>query len=99
MYDNSCDFEPTFFFRDTDIYTWMSGRLRLEGRDLCEEAHLAWLGLKMQETASPVVLLKKIIQKIVHAKDKGDRVYIRGFLIYKRNDQMPMRLSDLRKNI
>lgn len=35
----------------TDIYKRMSGRHRPEGRFLCEVAHLAWLGLKMQETA------------------------------------------------
>ncbi len=46
------------FLWGTDIYKRMSGRLRLEDRFLCEVAHLAWLGLKMQETAFPVVLLK-----------------------------------------
>lgn len=46
-----------FLLWDTDIYKVMSGLHRLEGRGLCEVAHLAWLGLKMQETAFPVVLL------------------------------------------
>lgn len=46
------------FLWETDIYKRMSGRHRPEGRFLCEVAHLAWLGLKMRETAFPVVLLK-----------------------------------------
>jgi len=63
-----------FFSWETNIYKRMSGRQWLEGRFLCEVAHLAWLGLKMQETALPVVLLKNReipridkIPKILHS--------------------------------
>ena len=45
------------FLWDTNIYRPMSSLLRWEGRSICEVAHLAWLGLKMQETTFPVVLL------------------------------------------
>lgn len=37
----------------------MSCLLRLEDRGVSEVTHLAWLGLKMQETALPVVSHKR----------------------------------------
>lgn len=49
----------------TDIYKRMSCLHRLDGRILCEVSHLAWLGLKIQEPAPLVVLLKnREVQRI-----------------------------------
>lgn len=58
-----------FFSWDTDIYKLMSSLHRWEDRSLCEVTHLAWLGLKMQKTAYPDVLLKnREIRRIVVRK-------------------------------
>ena len=37
--------------RDSYIYKIMSGHQAVEDRGLFAETHLAWLGVKMQETA------------------------------------------------
>lgn len=63
MFDNSCHFEPTFFLRDSNISVLMPSLQRVDGRDSGEVAHLALLGLKIQEPAFWVY--KQIIKAVV----------------------------------
>lgn len=66
MFDNLDILNLHDIIRDSYILKFMSSHHAVEDRGLRAETHLAWLGIKIQETAFRV-----LIQKTEATKDKG----------------------------